>query len=192
MTSDGILKGKRCNMLIPLAKLKAILLYFSNNTNKLGKVKLMKLIYFLDFVHIKKYGTPVTYDNYIHIEHGPIPSTIKNLIDDAASDINSSKLVDTISFQTVLTSRNPMTKILPMRDFSENDKDYFSETELEILKVVSDRFKNSSSDEIEEASHKESAWRETEYLQSIPYNLAANDADSDVTQDEIDLLLSTL
>ena len=55
-------------MKIPMPKLKAILLYFGTYTDNrfLGKVKLMKLFYFLDFMHVKKYGTPVTYDTYVN------------------------------------------------------------------------------------------------------------------------------
>ena len=75
-------------MVIPLTKIKAILLYFSNNTNirYLGKIKLMKLFYFLDFMHVKEYGIPVTFDTYYHLEKGPIPTFIMNLVDEASED----------------------------------------------------------------------------------------------------------
>ena len=88
-------------MNIPVPKLKAILLYFANYTNSrfLGKVKLMKLFYFLDFLHVKKYGAPITYDTYVNLVHGPIPSAIKNLIDTADDDFDNSILADTIKFE---------------------------------------------------------------------------------------------
>ena len=78
-------------MKIPLSKLKAMLLFFASNTNPalLGKVKLMKLFYFCDFMNIKKYGAPITFDNYVHLEHGPIPSTIMNLVSLIAAIIAS-------------------------------------------------------------------------------------------------------
>ena len=104
-------------MSIPLLKLKAILLYFCQNTDPkfLGKVKLMKLFYFLDFTHVKKYGSPVTFDTYVHLEHGPIPSTIKNLIDDACDDIDHSILADTIYCENV--EGISMKRILSKRAF---------------------------------------------------------------------------
>lgn len=180
-------------MNISLKKLKAIILYFSINTKYLGKVKLMKLIYFLDFMHLKNYGRPVTYDNYVNLEHGPIPSTIKNLIDDAGEDISNSMLRDTISVEKkVRPTGNTMIKFIPKRNFEDFDRKYFSESEFEILEIVSGKFKNSTSDEIENASHKESPWKETEYLDVIPYTLAAKDDDSKVTEKEIELLLKSI
>src|SRR3990167_8043480 len=104
-------------MTIPVPKLKAIILYFCTNTDGrfLGKTKLMKLFYFLDFMHVKKYGSPVTYDSYIHLEHGPIPSTIKNLVDTAADDVDNSILADTISVER--PEGTDMCRIIGLRKF---------------------------------------------------------------------------
>jgi uncharacterized phage-associated protein len=179
-------------MKIALPKLKAILLYFGNNTDIkfLGKVKLMKLFYFLDFMHIKKYGSPVTYDTYVNLEHGPVPSTIKNLVDTATEDIDSSVLADTISCQWEnLDEDKHMCRIKPRREFTKTDEKYFSHSELEILKKVCERFGDKNAKFIEDASHKESAWLETQLLQEIPYALAVNDSDSQVSQEEIELLM---
>lgn len=176
-------------MKIPLPKLKAILLYFCENTDPrfLGKVKLMKLFYFLDFTHVKTYGSPVTYDNYVNLEHGPIPSFIKNLVDTAADDIDTSRLADTIYFER--PAGIDMYRVLPIRKFTEEDKKYFSETELEILEKVCARFGNKNTNYIEEASHKEAPWKETYFLDEIPYTLAADDIDCAVDKEEIELLL---
>lgn len=178
---------------INVNKLKAIILYFSLNTKYLGKVKLMKLIYFLDFMHLKNYGTPITYDTYVNLQHGPIPSTIKNLIDDAADDITHSNLKDVIKIEKhKMPTGNTMIKFTPNRLFTINDKKYFSESEFEILEKVASLFKKSTCDQIENASHKESAWKETDFLDPIPYTLAAKDNDSKVTEKEIELLLKSI
>ncbi len=181
--------GLRLTMKIPLPKLKAVLLYFATHTDTkyLGKVKLMKLFYFLDFMHLKTYGAPVTYDSYVNLEHGPIPSFIKNLIDDAADDIDHSVLGDTIHFERPAGTK--MFRILPKRDFSKKDREYFSETEFEILKKICAKYGNDNTEAIEKASHKESAWSKTAFLDKIPYSLAAQDPDSKVSKEEIELLL---
>ena len=177
-------------MNISLPKLKAIILYFCQNTDPkfLGKVKLMKLIYYLDFMHLKKYGSPVTYDTYVNLEHGPIPSAIKNLVDSAADDIDSSVLADAISFDCPPNIK--MYRVLPKREFTDTDRKYFSESELEILKQVCLRFGDKTTKFIEDASHKESPWQKTTLLQTIPYELAAEDSDSEVSKEEIALALS--
>lgn len=174
-------------MNIPVPKLKAILLYFASNTDVkfLGKVKLMKLVYFLDFMHVKSYGSPVTYDTYINLEHGPIPSFIKNLVDNAADDIDHSILSDTILFER--PERTQMFRILPKRKFADKDRKYFSESELEVLEQVCARFGNKNTQFIEDASHEETPWKKTNLLDKIPYALAAEDPDCRVTKEEIEL-----
>lgn len=176
-------------MNIPLPKLKAILLYFGNNTDTkfLGKVKLMKLFYFLDFTHLKMYGRPVTFDTYVNMEHGPIPSNIKNLVDTSTDDIDSSALADTISFEWPEGTK--MCRIIPRRQFTEKDIKLFSAGELEVLQKICRRFGDKNTKYIEDASHAEAPWRETQFLQQIPYTLAAADPDSQVSEEEIKLLM---
>ncbi len=169
-------------------KLKAIILYFANNTNPkyLGEVKLMKLLYFLDFRHVKKYGSPVTYDTYVNLNRGPIPSFIKNVIDDTASGIETT-LSDVIKFET--PTGTIMKKIIPKRKFTDEDEGHLSPTEIEVLKEVSGEFENKNTDYLVDASHKEAPWRETEYLERIPYTLATLDKDCKVDREQIELFL---
>lgn len=177
-------------MKLALPKLKAILLYFANNTDPrfLGKVKLMKLFYFLDFSHVKQYGVPVTFDNYVHLDHGPIPSEIKNIIDDTAENPEHSMVSDVIKIKKV--EGVEMFRILPLREFTEDDKKHFSNYELETLRRVCLKFGSKNTAEIEEESHNEAPWKETRILEHIPYKLAARDKDSRVTEEEVDMLLS--
>ena len=179
-------------MKISLAKLKAILSYFCNYTDVkfLGKVKLMKLFYFLDFMHLKKYGSPVTHDTYINLEHGPIPSFIKNLIDNATDDIERSELSDTIIIEK--PSGIEMYRFLPQRKFREKDRKLFSENELETLKKVCVRFGNKSTKFVEDTSHKEAPWAKTKFLDKISYAIAAKDPDCEVPEEEIRLLIEAL
>lgn len=179
-------------MSIPTAKLKAILLYFGNNTDIkfLGKVKLMKLFYFLDFLHLKNYGIPVTFDTYYHLEHGPIPTLIKNLVDTASDDIDSSILSDTISFET--PDGTNMSRMIPSRKFTEQDANLLSDSELKILEQVCKRFGDKTTQFIVEASHKEAPWLKTKPQEQISYALAAQDKDCQVSEDEIKLAMKLI
>ncbi len=172
-------------MKIPITKLKAILLYFYTYTDSrlLGKVKLMKLFYFLDFTHIKKYGVPVTFDTYVKLEHGPIPSTIKNLIDTADDDIDNSFLSDTISIE--MSEENKMHRIVGSRKFNDKDSKLFSENELKILQEVCLRFGDKNTGYIEKASHEEAPWKLSNMFDNISYSLAAKDTDSLISEEQI-------
>lgn len=165
-----------------------MLKYFCQNTNPkhLGKTKLMKLFYFLDFTHVKKYGAPITGDTYFHLEKGPIPSAIKNLIDSLDDEPELSILADTIEIQKNMGSM--MHKIVCSQNFADSDKEYFSEIEMQTLKFVCDKYSDYTTREIVDASHAESPWRKTQECSQIPYSLAADDPDCEVEKAEIELL----
>src|SRR5207253_6659550 len=64
------------------AKLQQVILYFLERINNvhLGRTKLMKLLYFVDFDHYEKYGEPVTGAVYRKFPHGPYPKKVEKLI----------------------------------------------------------------------------------------------------------------
>lgn len=176
-------------MKIPVPKLEAMIRYFASNTEPslLGKKKLMKLFYFTDFSHVKKYATPITYDNYIHLEHGPIPSAIMNLVSAVENETEDSILGDVLRIET--RDGSNMKKIVTYKEFSEQDKEYFSNSEFKTLEEVCKRFFSSNGKDIEDASHKESAWLMTKELRGIPYTLAVNDPDCLVEKEDIEIML---
>ncbi len=179
-------------MKIPLPKLKAMIRFFGTYTDKslLGKVKLMKLFYFADFGHLKKYGVPITWDTYIHLDYGPVPSGIMDLVSTVTEDLDNSVLADTIRIEK--TESNYLHRIVPLKKFVEQDERLFSKREIEVMKEVCARFATKTAKEIEDASHKESAWRETYLLQEISYSLAAKDNNCLVSKEEIELALKIL
>ncbi len=81
-----------------------------------------------------------------------------------------------------------MIKIEGLRKFTDADKNLFAKSEIEMLELVAKRFGDDSTDQVVDTSHKEAPWKETEYGQVIPYELAAHDADSLFAEDEIRLL----
>lgn len=175
--------------MISSRKIEAILAYFTNytDTKYLGKVKLMKLFYFLDFDHVRKYGTPITYDTYYNMEHGPVPSTVKDLVEQIADEPQNSLLNETIKCEFAEGTR--MVRILPTREFNEKDESLFTETELEILQAVAKKYKTATTDKIEADSHAQAPWKNTDLLDVIPYHLAALDEGAEMTEDEIKLAL---
>ncbi len=176
-------------MKIPINKLKLILLYFCENTDTrfLGKVKLMKLFYFLDFMHVKKYGVPVTYDTYVKLEHGPIPTTIMNLVNTACDDIDTSILSDTLRFET--PQGTLMKRAQAIRKITDSDLKNFNDSEINILKIVCQRFGDKNTKYIEDASHNEAPWNKSDLFDEIPYTLAVNDKDCEVSEEEIKLAI---
>src|SRR5690349_3658091 len=63
-------------------KLQQAILYFLEHINNvhLGRTKLMKLLYFVDFDHYEAHGQSVTGAIYRKLPHGPYPDKVEKLI----------------------------------------------------------------------------------------------------------------
>lgn len=46
---------------------------------QINKMKALKLVFFADRYHLRQYGRPVTNDEYLAMEYGPVPSGCKEL-----------------------------------------------------------------------------------------------------------------
>lgn len=179
-------------MKISEAKVKRMILYFAQHTDAslLGKTKLMKLFYFSDFRHVKKYLTPITNDVYVNLEHGPVPSAIMNMVGTAENEIDASTLGDVIS--VVEKDGSNMKRIAARRAFTDKDVEHFTKSELSVMQEVCEIFKECTGKQIEDASHMESAWLKTKRGEFISYILGTNDPDSLVSSEDVGLALKIL
>ncbi len=125
-------------------KLINAVLYFSQKTKFCGKIKLMKLLYFLDFMHFKKTGKPVTDLNYFAWEQGPVPkSFFEEISDSPKEDLKALVTIeDTGDFQHISPQKG-----------KKADLDFFSPRELKLLKDISFIFKDVHAKEISDISH---------------------------------------
>ena len=63
-------------------KYKNAILFFAKKTQNgtLGKLKIKKLLYYLDFDFFEKYGKSVTGDEYLRFEHGPVQRMAEKIL----------------------------------------------------------------------------------------------------------------
>lgn len=148
------------------------ILYFSEHVDKCGKVKLFKLLYFLDFEHFKLTGRSVTGLEYHAWKMGPVPVELFNEIPEPKEDL--SNIVDLVITE-VPGRANKMLKMTPKEEFS---REYFSKREIRLLQELTKKYKTTKADEMIEATHLEnSPWdqiyknKETDN-DVIPYELA--------------------
>jgi uncharacterized phage-associated protein len=168
-------------------KLANAILYFVKNTKNCGKTKLFKLLYFLDFLHFKRYGTTVTGLDYYTWPKGPVP---QKLYSEFAEEDGSEIYKD---FFKIIRKTDPddpkqfySFRFIPKAQFNHK---IFSPRELKIMEEVAFQFKNSSASEISEISHlKNKPWYKTKESKGmkklIDYELAI-DEDSTLTKEEI-------
>lgn len=58
------------------------LLFVINNLIKADTHKTYKILYFADQKHLLKYGRPIFGDTYVKMKYGPVPSFVKNVVDE--------------------------------------------------------------------------------------------------------------
>ncbi len=115
------------------------------------KTKLNKLLFYSDFLMHKQTGYSMSGVQYRAISMGPVPNNFNSIYEYLG---NKDELdIDYISFPDggIGEQFKPNAK-------NKLNLSLFSLTELEILNSVVERFKNTSTREIIEISHKEKAW----------------------------------
>lgn len=141
----------------------AILFYLSAlNNGLLGKTKLFKLLYYADFDHFEKYGTPISGETYVRYEHGPFPQhgegTLKKLQER-----------ETIRIEHVLVGNYLQFTFQPL---VESDLAVFSSLELKTLIDVMQKWERHNAYEMVSATHGEAPWIATEPDKPISYSLS--------------------
>lgn len=158
------------------------ILFFARNTPNLGKVKLNKLLYFLDFDHFEKYGQSVTNDTYINKDLGPVPQNVDNVL----SEMTAKNLL-LIQCETVIDFTR--WSIIPLVPYNP---DVFRPSEIAMLCEVNEKWGKLTAKEIVSASHGEAPWIATRKNEEIPYELAYYRGKFEDVSEESELIDSNL
>lgn len=151
------------------------IIYFAANTQHCGKIKLIKLLYLLDFEHYRQTGRSVTGSEYRAFKFGPVPIGLFEEWDAlepdlaAAIEIRPEKVIDYERYAAV-----------PRRTF---DDTHFSRRELRLMADLATRFREEYSKPLINLTHEErgpwsAIWDNGRgSYERIPYTLAirAND-----------------
>lgn len=146
-------------------KYKNLILFFANKIKNgtLGKLKIMKLLYFLDFDYFEKYGKSISGDEYLRYDLGPVPKTAKRILEKMdGKDIKITK-------KKIGLGYNDQQLIESLKDF---DVSLFSREELLMMEETANKWEKFSGTEMKNASHGEAPWIATKPNNIIDYNLA--------------------
>lgn len=147
-------------------KYKSVILFFANRIKNqtLGKVKLMKLLYYLDFDFFEKHDVPVTGDVYYRLPFGPVPTSVEGILNKMVKE-GSVKIVR----QPMNQNLNDRQLIVPLK---ESNIQLLTQEEIVILEEVVCKWERFSGKEMVDASHGEAPFIATKPQQVIEYNLA--------------------
>lgn len=146
-------------------KYKNAVLFFATKIQNgtLGKLKMMKLLYYLDFDFFEKYGRSITGDEYLRFEMGPVPRHAKKILEEMKdADIKISK-------RKIAAGYNDQEHIEALKEF---DMNVFTKEELLMLEEVASKWEKFTGTEMKSATHGEAPWIATKPDDIIDYNLA--------------------
>lgn len=146
-------------------KYKNAVLFFAKKIQNgtLGKLKMMKLLYFLDFDFFEKNGRSITGDEYLRFENGPVPHMGEKIL----KEMNGKEIK--ITKRKVGEGYNDQQHIEALTDFDVN---VFEKEELLMLEEIASKWEKFTGTEMKNASHGEAPWIATKPNDVIDYNLA--------------------
>jgi putative zinc finger/helix-turn-helix YgiT family protein len=137
--------------------------FFACKDPRLFKVKLMKYLWYADFLHFKRATVSINGLQYVHLPLGPVPDNYNLLL----------HLVETSGHfekEYVECGHDNLGELY--KPVGEFDDSLFSAEELQTLNYVYEKFKHASSRSISSLSHEETAWLETDAGEPISYEHA--------------------
>lgn len=146
-------------------KYKNVILFFANKAqnNTLGKLKMMKLLYFFDFDFFEKYEKSITGDEYLRFENGPAPRMAEKIL----KEMNGKEIK--ITKKKIGAGYNDQHHISPLQEFNFK---LFTKEELLMMEEIADKWEKFSGSEMKNASYGEAPWIATKPNNVIDYNLA--------------------
>lgn len=137
-----------------------MILYLANGC--IQKTKLLKEMFYADFIYYKNTGSSITGLEYAKINFGPVPDDYEKIINECTK---KNKIEYNINFKNEFEYHN-------IKSIEKPDKNVFSEEEIKTIEFIKEYFKNFTSTDIVNFSHQEQAFKETDFFKPISYDYA--------------------
>lgn len=124
--------------------------YFAEKSakGKINRMKLMKLLWLSDRLHLQMHGRPVLKDNYVAMKNGPVPSTTLEISYSNDHDYVAQYFSPKGEYDVASNG--------------QTDLKYFSETDLEIFEAVWKEFGSMNEFQLSDLSHEYPEWKQYE------------------------------
>ncbi len=146
-------------VMLNIDKIEAAISYIAERVSNLFKVKLMKMLWYVDALSYKKSGYAMTGMVYRHNDLGALPVGHYSLMNLENLNVHEEESYNYDSMLHIYPSQNMNYSILTSED-------------KEILDNVINKFKNYKAKEIVDYMHEERAYRETRSGDIIPFSIA--------------------
>jgi len=146
-------------------KLTELLVYIADrlmSDNAGGATKINKLLFFSDFAHVRRTGSPITGAEYQKLEHGPAPRRLKPIRDQLV-ELGEAEIAmeDFLGYS--------VHRLIPKRPA---DTSVFQAAELATVNKVIADLDGLNARQVSDLSHEEAGWRAVQFGETIPYEAA--------------------
>jgi uncharacterized phage-associated protein len=135
------------------------LVFFSKSgITDLTKMKVHKLLFFADKLHLVRYGRPIIGDEYFALDHGPLPSSADDDLDtaeDLAIGVDDAAVRTHFGGYLTLKSTGEWPVIAAV---GPENYEVFSRSELKVLSEVVEKFGRMSASKLRKLSHEDPAY----------------------------------
>lgn len=135
-----------------------MIIYFADNT--ILKTKLLKEMFYADFLFYKENCKSITGLEYCKLPFGPVPDGFETILLNEYQE-------GMIDYKPVITSSKEYYEIAAKKKFN---KDLFTKEELDVLDKIKKYFKDYNVKKIVDYSHKEKAYTDTNDCAKISYD----------------------
>lgn len=142
---------------LDLLKIQSVISFFAHYDNNLFKVKLMKLLWYVDALSFKKRGKAITGLVYEHKPYGALPIANSEIIHLPNLQIEEIEFEDKVGYRISAVNGGSL--------------DGFESEEIDIIYQVAKRFHKVVTQQIVEYMHQEDAYKNTAMNQIIPFSL---------------------
>ncbi len=162
----------------------AVTYFASKELPGLDKLKISKLLYFADKIHLQKYGRPITGDDYGAWPYGPVPTASYGILGEAINnqaDYFGREDADVELFLEYLDIKKSNRTYPLFKAKKEPYLEVFSESELETLEEVVSLYGALSGPQLIDKTHMEKAWLKArkQGLRHMDYRLFLEDMTDD-------------
>lgn len=148
-----------------LYKMLAMVQYIVKESGGTFKTKLNKLLWYADFCHFKNFSRSISGSHYVHLQYGPVPDNYDWIYTTAIAE-------GLLSEEEVCFPNGDIGyKFVSLQTPTES---FFTSEEIETMKFIVQYFANVGAKDIKDRSHKERAYTETNYQETISYKFACD------------------
>jgi uncharacterized phage-associated protein len=137
-------------------KIQEAILYLMSRQANLSQYEIVKSLFLADRSHMNRYGRPVTFDNYVAMEFGPVPSLAYDALK-PKYDFKAKFLADR-PWTSIPDRDNPkVNRFTPLR---EARREYLSVSDMKTLESTLGTVQSLSFDQLRKLTHEDRAYLE--------------------------------